>query len=193
MLMNAGINAHHEIYEDLGLGPTAQLDPSFDVNNVAAFNVLNLSTDDPTRAMQFECSLSGTTAMYEHARHLSHTTSPSVLGLTGSSSASPTTSASRRASGMAMAPITEQSMDLTKAIDDFHLPSWDQLPTEFQNPATSAGFQSTIPLEATTSAMDMGMSSASAPLMTWDDHELDFDMDMDLDFATELANAGMAG
>lgn len=79
-------------------------------------------------------------------------------------------------------------MDLTKAVDDFHLPSWDQLPSEFQNPATSAGFLSTIPLEATTSAMDVGAVGAEA----WDDHELGFDMDMDLDFATELANSGLA-
>jgi hypothetical protein len=184
-----GLNSQHEVYEDLGLSSNAQLDPSFNVNNALDFNVLRLSINDPTRAIQFDCSLAGTTNMYTHARDLSHTQSP-LPGLTASSSASPTTTASRRASGMAMASINEQScMDLTKAVDDFHLPSWDQLPSEFQDPATSAGFLSTIPLEATTSAMDMGVE---APMMAWEDHELGFDMDMDLDFATELANSGLA-
>jgi hypothetical protein len=93
---------------------------------------------------------------------------------------------------MAMASINEQScMDLSKAVDDFHLPSWDQLPSEFQNPATSAGFLSTIPMEATASVMDMGVGGVEAPGMAWEDHELGFDMDMDLDFATELANSGL--
>ena len=197
MLIVAGVHSQHEIYEDLGLGAAAQLDPSFNVNNVADFDVLNLPANDPTRAMQFECTLSGTTAMYEHVRHLSSTqSSNSVPGLTGSTSASPTTTASRRASAMAMAPITEQSctnIDLTKAIGDFHFPSWDQLPSEFQNPATSASFEPTIPLDATTSAIDVSASNAPASIMTWDDHELSFemDMDMDLDFATEMTNAGM--
>ncbi|OSS53532.1 hypothetical protein B5807_01212 [Epicoccum nigrum] len=186
-----GLNSEHEVYEDLGLSSNAQLDPSFNANNAIDFNVLRLSMNDPTRAIQFDCSLAGTTNMYTHARDLSHTQSP-IPGLTASSSASPTTTASRRASGMTMASINEQScMGLTKAVDDFHLPSWDQLPSEFQNPATSVGFQSTIPLEATTSAMDVSAVGAEAPLMTWDDHELGFDMDMDLDFATELANSGL--
>ncbi|KAJ8113405.1 hypothetical protein OPT61_g4452 [Boeremia exigua] len=190
-----GVHTQHEIYEDLGLGSAAQLDPSFNVNNLSNFGVLNLSVNDPTRAVQFECSLSGTTAMYERARNMSSTQSPSVPGLAGSTSASPTTPASRRASAMAMGAITEQTganIDLSKAIDDFHLPSWDQLPSEFQNPAVSAGFESTIPLDAITSAMDFSASSVTAPAMAWDDHELSFDMDMDLDFATEMANAGMA-
>lgn len=189
-----GVHSQHEIYEDLGLGSAAHLDPSFNVNNVANFNVLNVPVNDPTRALQFECSLAGSTTMYERARHMSSTQSPAVPGLTGSTSASPTTTASRRASALAMASIDERNcanLDLTKAMDDFHLPSWDQLPSEFQNPAVSAGFESTIPLDATTSAMDMSVNSATAPAMTWDDHELSFDMDMDLDFATEMANAGM--
>lgn len=195
MLTFAGFNSQHEIYEDLGLSSGAKLDPSFNAKNVLDFDVLNLPINDPTRALQFECSLSGTTAMYDRARHMSSTQSPIVPALTGSTSASPTTTASRRASGMAMAPITEtdcMNMDLSKAMDDFHLPSWDQLPSEFQDPATSAGFDSTILLDATTSAMGFSAASASAPIMTWDEHELNFDMDMDLDFATELANAGMA-
>lgn len=196
-LMGTGVHSQHEIYEDLGLGAAAQLDPSFNVNNVHAFNVLNVPAHDPTRAAQFECSLSGTTAMYELARHISSTQSPSIPGRTSSTSASPTTMASGRASAMAMAPITEQmcatpDLDMSKAMDAFHLPSWDQLPSEFQNPATSSGFESTISLDATTSAMDVSSSVASAPTMAWDEHELSFDMDMDLDFATEMANAGMS-
>ncbi|KAF1929977.1 uncharacterized protein M421DRAFT_99958 [Didymella exigua CBS 183.55] len=192
-----GIHSEHEIYEDLGLNTAAQFDPSFNVNNVHAFNVLKLSVDDPTRAAHFECSLSGTTAMYELARHISSTQSLSNPGLTVSTSASPTTTASRRASAMAMAPITElicttTDLDMSKAMDNFHLPSWDQLPSEFQDPAASSAFESTIPLDATTSAMGVASSLALAPTMTWDDHELSFDMDMDLDFATELANAGMS-
>lgn len=190
----AGVHSQHEIYEDLGLGSAAQVDPSFNVNNVMDFNVLNLPADDPTRAVQFECSLSGTTAMYERACHMSNTQSPNVPGLTCSVSASPTTPASRRASALGMTSIAEQNcanLDLSKAMDSFHLPSWDQLPSEFQNPAVSAGFESAIPLDATTSAMDVSASSATAPAMAWNDHELSFDMDMDLDFATEMANAGM--
>jgi len=194
MLIVAGVYSQHEVYEDLGLGSAAQLDPSFNVSNVTDFTVLNLAIDDPTRAVQFDCSLAGTTRLYERARHMASTQSPGVSGLTGSSSASPTTTASRRASELAMAPINEQSsanLDLNKAMNDFHLPSWDQLPSEFQNPAVSAGFESTIPLDAVTSAMDVSTNSATAPAMTWDDHELSFDMDMDLDFATEMANAGL--
>jgi hypothetical protein len=192
ILTLTGLNSQHEVYEDLGLSSNAQLDPSFNANNALDFNVLRLPLNDPTRAIQFDCSLAGTTNMYTHARDLSHTQSP-LPGLTASSSTSPTTPASRRASGMAMASINEQScMDLTKAVDDFHLPSWDQLPSEFQNPATSAGFLSTIPMEATASVMDMGVGGVEAPGMAWEDHELGFDMDMDLDFATELANSGLA-
>ncbi|KAJ4989748.1 homeobox and c2h2 transcription [Stagonosporopsis vannaccii] len=190
----SGVYSQHEIYEDLGLGSTAHLDPSFNVHNVTDFHVLNLAVDDPTRAIQFDCSLAGTTKMYERARHMSSTQSPGASGLTGSTSASPTTTASRRASGLAMAPINEQgctNLDLTKAMDNFHLPSWDQLPSEFQNPAVSTGFESTIPLDTITSAMDVNGSTSTAPAMTWDEHELSFDMDMDLDFATEMANAGM--
>ncbi|KAF3040535.1 hypothetical protein E8E12_008638 [Didymella heteroderae] len=153
-----GVHSQHEIYEDLGLGAAAQLDPSFNVNNVHAFGVLNLPANDPTRAAQFECTLSGTTNMSEFARRVASTQSPCDPGLTASTSASPTTTASRRASAMAMAPITEQictatDLDMSKAMDNFHLPSWDQLPSEFQDPATSSGFESTIPLDATTSAM----------------------------------------
>jgi hypothetical protein len=194
-LILAGVSSQHEIYEDLGLGAAAQLDSSFNVNNLD-FDVLKVSANDPTRHLQFECSLSGTTAMYEHARHLSATQSPSIPGLSGSNSASPTTTASRRASAMAMAPITEQIRtdldpltfsDMSKAMDSFHLPTWDQLPAEFQNPTTSAGFESTIPISTTgTSAVEV-----NAPTMAWDDTEMSFDMDMDLDFATEMANAGM--
>ncbi|KAL1604283.1 hypothetical protein SLS59_004078 [Nothophoma quercina] len=195
-----GVTSQHDLYEDLGLGGNARLDPSFNVANLD-FNVLNLPTNDPTRHLQFECSLSGSTTMYEHARNLS-TQSPQVPGMSSSSSASPTTTASRRASAMAMAPITERICtntdsstlsDMSKTMDNFHIPTWDQLPAEFQNPTTSTGFESTIPLNATTSAMDTSSSAAAAPTMAWDDTELSFDMDMDmdLDFATEMANAGM--
>lgn len=200
ILTSAGVTSQHDLYEDLGLGGNARLDPSFNVANLD-FNVLNLPANDPTRHLQFECSLSGSTTMYEHARNLS-TQSPQVPGMSSSSSASPTTTASRRASAMAMAPITERICtntdsstlsDMSKTMENFHIPTWDQLPAEFQNPTTSTGFESTIPLNATTSAMDMSSSAAAAPTMAWDDTELSFDMDMDmdLDFATEMANAGM--
>ncbi|KAJ4316791.1 hypothetical protein N0V94_005283 [Neodidymelliopsis sp. IMI 364377] len=187
----SNINSQHEIYEDLGLGSAAQLDPSFNLSN---FDVLNMSANDPSRHLAIECSLSGTTAMYEHARNLSTTQSPHALpGLTGSASASPTTTTSRRASALAMVPILEKGSisDMNKAMDEFHLPTWDQLPAEFQNPATSAGFEPTIPLSST-NAGAMDLSPNSAPPMVWDENELSFDMDMDLDFATEMANAGMA-
>ncbi|KAJ4361202.1 hypothetical protein N0V95_002084 [Ascochyta clinopodiicola] len=189
----SGINEPHDVYEDLGLSSTAQLDPSFSLAN---FDVLDMPATDPSRELAFECSLSGTLSMYGQARHLS-TQSPSVPGLTGSTSTSPTTTASRRASTMAMAPITEQNginadslhfSDMNMAMDNFHLPTWDQLPTDFQNPATSANFESSIPISmASATAMDVSASS-----MAWDDNELNFNMEMDLDFATEMANAGLA-
>lgn len=132
MLTVAGVNSQHEIYEDLGLGAAAQLDPSFNVSN---FDVLNMPTTDPTRRLAFECSLSGTLSMYGQAQHISSTQSPSVTGLTGSTSASPTTTASRRASAMAMAPITEQ---VTQNNDHLHLPDMSMvMDTSFSRPGTS--------------------------------------------------------
>lgn len=193
MLTLEGVNSQHEIYEDLGIGAAAQLDPSF---NIANFNALDLPATDPTRHLAFECSLSGTTSMYEQAYRISSTQSPTVPALSGSNSASPTTTASRRASAMAMAPITEQICtntdplslsSMSMAMDNFHLPTWDHLPAELQNPTTSAGFESSAPIStAGGNAMDL-----SAPTVAWEDNEMSFDMDMDLDFATEMANAGM--
>ena len=196
VLTASGVNSQHEIFEDLGLSSAAQLDPSFNLRN------FNIPANEQTRDIEFECLLSGTTTMYERARSISLNQSPrSVPGLTGS--ASPTTTASHHASAMAMASTTEQVFtpgscfnDLltlsstNKDFDTFDLPTWDQLPSEFQDPATSVGFEPSIPISTTASAP--GMSSSSLlPAMAWEDEQMSFDMDMDLDFATGIANAGM--
>ncbi|KAF2830694.1 hypothetical protein CC86DRAFT_391553 [Ophiobolus disseminans] len=89
-----GITAHHEIYEDLGIHSNSILDPSFNVEN---FSVLSMSQNHPDRAVSFECALSGTTNLTNHARQISSgRQSPrSIAGPSGSSSLSPTSLNSR--------------------------------------------------------------------------------------------------
>ena len=83
-----GINAHHEVYEDLGIHSNSVLDPSFNVKN---FVCLDLPEDHPDRAIAYECVLSGTTNLTNHARQFSSgRQSPhSIAGLSASISASP--------------------------------------------------------------------------------------------------------
>ena len=57
---------------------------------------------------------------------------------------------------------------------DFEFPSWDDLPEELQNPASSADFVSTIPLS-------MSADEGTGGAMAWDDAEMGFAMDLDLD------------
>jgi hypothetical protein len=64
-----GINAQHEVYEDLGINSSTTVDPSFNVNN---FTCEDLPENDPLRALSFECSLSGSLGHIKgHARQLS--------------------------------------------------------------------------------------------------------------------------
>lgn len=72
----------------------------------------------------------------------------------------------------------------TKAGEAIEFPTWDQLPAEFQNPTTSAGYVSAIPFSTTgasrANVLEGGMGNAQS--MRWDDSELmDFDMDLDVD------------
>ncbi|KAI4916396.1 uncharacterized protein J4E92_009313 [Alternaria infectoria] len=63
-------------------------------------------------------------------------------------------------------------------VDDFQFPSWDQLPEDFQNPTSSADFDSTIPITTT------GVSMAAVEgtdAMPWDDMDFAMDLDTDMD------------
>jgi hypothetical protein len=64
--------------------------------------------------------------------------------------------------------------------DNFQFPSWDQLPADFQNPTTSADFDSTIPISTTGFSMP-NIPSTAADTLAWDNEEMDFAMDMDID------------
>lgn len=70
-----------------------------------------------------------------------------------------------------------------EAGDDFQFPSWDQLPLDFQNPTTSAGYSSTIPI-STTGFMMPNVDAGGA--MAWDNEEMNFAMDLDLDLDMEM-------
>jgi len=80
----------HEVFEDLGLRPNAELDKSFDLRN---FGGVCMGFDDPaTRAAAYECSLAGTLAMAK----MGEMSVPDV----------PVTSAAGLASDVASAPVT---------------------------------------------------------------------------------------
>lgn len=89
-----GINSHHEVYEDLGVNANSALDPSFNINN---FTCENIPDNDPIRAMEYECTLSGTVSATKLAYKISSgRQSPrSLPGLTGSTSVSPASQTSR--------------------------------------------------------------------------------------------------
>ncbi|KAJ4371485.1 hypothetical protein N0V83_004703 [Neocucurbitaria cava] len=70
--------------------------------------------------------------------------------------------------------------------DDFQFPSWDQLPADFQNPTTSADYNSSIPISTTGVSMSATEGTASGNSMAWDDNEMNFTMDMDMDFDLDL-------
>jgi hypothetical protein len=182
--------------EDLGLSSTAVLDKSFNVHN---FGVLNMAANNPGRRLAFECSLSGSTSLSRHARQFSSgQQSPlGVPGLTGSISTSPTSPTSGIPNIDAdwfdafISPSTAPNDDpACMAVDNFQFPSWEQLPTEFQNPTTSVGFKSTIPLGTTGISSPGLMESTVGTSQTWDDNELSFEMD--LDFDTEMLASGIA-
>ena len=70
--------------------------------------------------------------------------------------------------------------------DNFQFPSWDQLPADFQNPTTSADYNSTIPVSTTGVSMPTTEGTTSDNPTAWDDNELNFAMDMDMDFDLDL-------
>lgn len=70
-------------------------------------------------------------------------------------------------------------------------PSWDQLPLDFQNPTTSADYNSGIPISTTGASMSsLEGIIAGDNLMAWDDADLNFTMDMDLDLDNDLNMMG---
>ena len=77
--------------------------------------------------------------------------------------------------------------------DDFQFPSWDQLPVNFQNPTTSAGYSPNIPINTT--GMDMldllATDSGAGTAMPWDTEEMNFSMDMDLDMDLDIDLDGL--
>lgn len=73
--------------------------------------------------------------------------------------------------------------DMIPETGDFQFPSWDQLPLDLQNPTTSAGFHSTIPISTSGFAMPSGDAGQA---MAWDNEEMNFTMDMDMDFDMEM-------
>lgn len=75
--------------------------------------------------------------------------------------------------------------DIIPETGDFQFPSWDQLPEDFQNPTTSAGFHSTIPI-STTGFTIPNIESTAGDVMAWDNEEMNFAMDMDLDLDMEM-------
>ena len=79
---------------------------------------------------------------------------------------------------------TTQSGDLN--LEDFQFPTWDQLPAHFQNPTSSADYNSTIPISITGVSMPAMEGTIGNGPMTWDDTDLNFAMDMDLDFDFDL-------
>jgi hypothetical protein len=87
ILKFTGINAHHEVYEDLGIHSGTTVDPSFNVNN---FPCATLAENDPMRALSFEFALSGTINHFQDAQRTSsgRQTPYSLPGLTASSTSS---------------------------------------------------------------------------------------------------------
>ncbi|EDU45194.1 homeobox and c2h2 transcription factor [Pyrenophora tritici-repentis] len=84
---------------------------------------------------------------------------------------------------MSFQAVNEQpstTTDESTTIQDFHFPSWDELPEDLQNATSSADYSSAIPTG--TSGVD-GMSAVAegAAAMAWDDMDFTMDMDMDLD------------
>jgi hypothetical protein len=93
----------------------------------------------------------------------------------------------------AMPPIEEKSCneagELIPGPEDLHFPSWDQLPADFQNPTTSADFDSTIPI-STMSFTAPNAEYSTDEFMNWDNQDMNFTMDMDMDLDMDLDMTG---
>jgi hypothetical protein len=91
--------------------------------------------------------------------------------------------------------INRSSMPPNLEEEDFQFPSWNQLPLEFQDPTTSAGYNSTIPISTTGADMfDLStLDSSASTAMPWDNEDMNFsmDLDLDLDLDIELSGFGM--
>ena len=86
-----------------------------------------------------------------------------------------------------MASIQEKTCDkAAEAVDsNIRFPSWDQLPADFQNPTTSADYNSGIPISTTDTSM-LEMEGTTDSSMRWEDTELNFDMEMEMDLDVDL-------
>lgn len=78
-----------------------------------------------------------------------------------------------------------KSGDAVDEMGDFQFPSFDQLPEEFQNPTSSAGYISTIPISTIDTSMS-GIEGATTNPIAWDNEEMNFAMDMDMDMDLTL-------
>jgi hypothetical protein len=77
--------------------------------------------------------------------------------------------------------------------EDFQFPSWDELPVEFQDPATSADYDNTVPTNTTeVDVLDLlAIDSSASAVMPWDNEDMNFSMDMDLDMDLDLSMDGL--
>jgi hypothetical protein len=80
--------------------------------------------------------------------------------------------------------------DVVSDAENFEFPSWDQLPEHLQNPTTSEGFCSTIPIGSTGVSMP-SFESTVGNNMAWDNEEMNFAMDLDLDMDLDMNDFGM--
>ncbi|KAF2690162.1 hypothetical protein K458DRAFT_474478 [Lentithecium fluviatile CBS 122367] len=196
--------SHHDILEDLGLGPNAQLDSSFDLSN---FDCVNNPPEDPaTCALAYECSLAGTLAGSQAA----HASAPfGIPGLTASSHTSGASSLPFECTGAGGLCIGEDgelglatadgrfsrgrtpTADLacSKALDSFMTPITEMPCSTAGEPTlNSFGFPAwdqmgdgfNLPSTCAELSSSVPVSSGFDG-MRWDDNELTFDLDLDLD------------
>jgi hypothetical protein len=92
-------------------------------------------------------------------------------------------------SDLMMPSIQEKTCDkdgnVVMDTSDFQFPSWDELPEDFQNPTSSADFDSSIPITSAEFGMVMDDGGDGSGLM-WDNEEMNFQMDLDGDMDLEL-------
>lgn len=82
-----------------------------------------------------------------------------------------------------------RSDDAIVNADDFQFPSWEELPSDMQNPTTSADFHSSIPISNAGLTMS-AMNSTVGDQMMWDNDDMNFLMDMDMDLDVDMSALG---
>ncbi|KAJ4360657.1 uncharacterized protein N0V89_001223 [Didymosphaeria variabile] len=207
----AGQYSNHEVLEDLGLGPNAQLDESFNLKN---FHCISKNFHDPrTMAMSKAGEVSVPITHMLGATTSAPTSATSNLPISsftdfggldlnatindlegtgaggfciGDDGEFCTTSAPLSKSHPAfMTPINELACNASNnAIDpDYGFPVFSTADPDFDMTATSTGFGST--LAATSGFSDSDLSAGAtidqSQMLPWDDTDLTFSMDMDLD------------